>query len=213
MAPLRKRTFFSLSELNRALAELTDRLNRHPFQKLAGSRLSIYEELERPALRPLPPQRYEFAEWKRASVNIDYHIELDHNFYSVPYALIHKEVEARLTLTTVEVFFRGRRVASHARAHGRGHFATDLTHMARSPPALARPDALRLISQAGAIGPETARFVQAILADRPHPEQGYRACLGVVHLAKRYPGERMETAAQRANWSGVRSRKAPPVHP
>ncbi len=207
LAPLRRRTFFSLAELNLALAELTGRLNRRPFQKLPGSRLSLYEELERPALRPLPPQRYEFAEWKKVRVNLDYHVELDHNFYSVPYALVHKEVEARLTLGTVELFFRGRRVASHSRAHGRGHFVTDPAHMPEAHRHWRDRTPSRLIADAEAIGPETARFVRAVLADRPHPEQGYRACLGVVRLAKRYPQERMEAAAQRANRSGVRSYK------
>lgn len=207
MAPLRNRTFFNLAELNRALAEQVDRLNRRPFQKLDGSRLSLFEELERPALRTLPPQRYEFAEWKKARVNLDYHVELDHNFYSVPYVLVHKEVEARLTLGAVEVFFRGRRVASHARAHGRGHFATHPAHMPEAHRRWLDRTPSRLIAQAAAIGPETQRFVRDVLAARPHPEQGYRACLGVVRLAGRYPKERMEAAAERANRSGVRSYK------
>jgi len=124
--------------------------------------------LDRPALKPLPGRRYEFAEWKKAGVNIDYHIEVDHNYYSVPYTLVRKEVEVRLTLGTVEAL---------------------------------------LIAEAQVIGPETGKLVQAILLDRPHPEQGYRACLGVVRLGRRYPQERIEAAAQRANRSGVRSYK------
>jgi len=168
LAPLRNRTFFNLTELNRAIRQLVDKLNDKPFQKLEGSRRSLFEELDRPALKPLPGRRYEFAEWKKAGVNIDYHIEVDHNYYSVPYALVRKEVEVRLTLGTVEA---------------------------------------RLIAEAQVIGPETGKLVQAILLDRPHPEQGYRACLGVVRLGRRYPQERIEAAAQRANRSGVRSYK------
>lgn len=174
-------------------------------QKLDGSRPSLFEELDRPALRPLPAQRYEFAEWKKARVNIDYHVEVDHNYYSVPYTLVHKEVEVRLTLGTVEVLFRGHRVASHARAHGRGHFVTDPAHMPEAHRRWLDRTPARLITEAEAIGPETGRFVQAVLHDRPHPEQGYRACLGVIRLSRRYSPERMEAAAKRANRSGVRS--------
>jgi transposase len=207
LAPLRDRTFFSLAELNQALGELADQLNRRPFQKLDGSRRSLFEELDRPALRPLPGRRYEFTEWKKARVNIDYHVEVDHNYYSVPYALVHKEVEVRLTLGTVEVLFRGHRVASHVRAHGRGRFVTDPAHMPEAHRHQRDRTPARLIAEAEAIGPEAGKLVQAILLDRPHPEQGYRACLGVIRLGRRYPPERIEAAAQRANRSGVRSYK------
>jgi len=129
LAPLRDRTFFSLAELNVTIRELLADLNERPFQKLDGSRRSLFEELDRPALRTLPEKRYEFAEWRKARVNVDYHIEVNHNYYSVPYTLVRKEVEVRSTLGTVEVFFRGRRVASHIRAHGRGRFVTLEEHM------------------------------------------------------------------------------------
>jgi len=207
LAPLRNRTFFSLAELNRAIRQLLDKLNNKPFQKLEGSRRSLFEELDRPALKPLPGRRYEFAEWRKAGVNIDYHIEVDHNYYSVPYALVRKEVEVRLTLGTVEALFRGHRVASHIRAHGRGRFVTDPAHMPEAHRHQRDRTPSRLIAEAQVIGPETGKLVQAILLDRPHPEQGYRACLGVVRLGRRYPQERIEAAAQRANRSGVRSYK------
>jgi len=207
LAALRNRTFFSLAELNRAIWDLLAQLNDEPFQKLDGSRRSLFEELDKPALRPLPAQRYEFAEWKRVRVNIDYHIEVDHNYYSVPHQLVRKEVETRLTLTTLEVFFRGQRVASHARLHGRGRFSTLDEHMPEAHRRQRDRNPAWLISEAESIGPETGQLVQAILQSRPHPEQGYRACLGVIRLGRRYPKERMEAAARRANRSGVRSYK------
>ncbi len=146
-------------------------------------------------------------------MNVDYRIEVAHNYYSVPHALIQKEVEVRLTLGTVEAFYKGHRVASHARAHGRGRFVTDSAHMPEAHRRQLDRTPAWLVAQADAIGPQTGKLVRAILHDRPHPEQGYRSCLGVVPLGRRYPRERIEAAAERANRSGVRSRKAPPVHP
>ena len=140
-------------------------------------------------------------------MNIDYHVQVDHNYYSVPYALVRKEVEVRLTLGTVQVLFRGHRVASHIRAHGRGRFVTDPAHLPEAHRHQRDRTPARLITEAETIGPETGKLVQAILLDRPHPEQGYRACLGVIRLGRRYPPERIEAAAQRANRSGVRSYK------
>ena len=207
LAPLRNRTFFSLAELNAALRELTRKLNDRPFQKIDGSRRSLFEELDRPALKPLPARRYEFAEWGKARVNIDYHIEVDHNYYSVPHQLVHKEVETRLTLTTLEAFFRGHRVASHARLHGRGRFSTLDEKMPEAHRRQKDRNPARLIAEAENIGPETATLVRAILQSRPHPEQGYRACLGVIRLGRRFPKDRIEAAARRANRSGVRSYK------
>jgi len=207
LAPLRNHVFFSPAELNLAIRPLAEDLNSRPFQKLGGSRRSLFEELDKPALKPLPAQRYEFAEWKKARVNIDYHIDVEHNFYSVPYALVHKEVEVRLTLTTLEAFFRGHRVASHARSYGRGHYSTLSEHMPEAHRKQRDRNPAWFISEAESIGPETGRLVEAILQSRPHPEQGYRACLGVIRLGRRYPKERMEAAARRANRSGVRSYK------
>jgi transposase len=207
LAPLRNRTFFSLAELNRAIGELVAELNGRPFQKLEGSRRSLFEELDRPALRPVPAERYEFAEWRKARVNIDYHIEVDHNYYSVPHTLVRKEVKVRLTLGTVEAFHGGHRVASHARVHGRGRFVTLEEHMPEAHRRQRDRTPSWLIAEAEAIGSETGKLVGAILRDRPHPEQGYRACLGVIRLGRHYPRERIEAAAKRANRSGVRSYK------
>lgn len=198
LAALRNRRFFSLAELNAAIAELLTMLNNKPFQKLQGSRRSLFETLDRPALQPLPPQRYEMAEWRKAKANIDYHVQADHNFYSVPYQLVHAELELRLTATTVEVFHAGRRVASHVRAYGKGHYTTDPQHHPAAHQRHLEWTPSRIIRWAESSGPYTAQLVQAILAARPHPEQGYRACLGVMRLGRRYTPERLEAAAKRA---------------
>lgn len=198
LAALRNRRFFSLAELNAAIAELLTVLNNKPFQKLEGSRRSLFETLDRPALQPLPAQRYEVAEWKKAKANIDYHVQADHNFYSVPYQLVHAEVELRLTATTVEVFHAGRRVASHVRAYGKGHYTTDPQHRPAAHQKHLEWTPSRIIQWAESSGPHTARLVQTILAAKPHPEQGYRACLGIMRLGGRYTPERLEAAAKRA---------------
>lgn len=156
LAPLRDRTFFSLAELNEALAAGTTRLNETPFQKMTGSRRSLFEALDRPALLSLPLTPYELAQWKRARINIDYHLELERNFYSVPYQLAREEVDVRYTAGTVEVLFAGARVASHPRRFGRGEYSTKPEHMPEAHRRYLEWSPGRLISWAGTVGPETA---------------------------------------------------------
>lgn len=167
-------------------------------KKLGVFRRELFERLDRPALRPLPPTPYEFAVWTDCGVNIDYHIEVAHHDYSVPYQLVHQRVEARLTATTVEVFLKGRRIASHRRLSGRGHVSTQPEHMPHAHRAHAEWTPSRLTAWATKTGPATAQLVSDILASRPHPEQGYRACLGVLRLGKRYGAARLEAAGARA---------------
>jgi len=198
LAALRHRRFFHLAELNAAIRELLERLNARPMQKLGLSRRALFEHLDRPALRPLPLTPYEFAVWTDCGVNIDYHIEVAHNFYSVPYQLVSQRVEARLTATTVEVFLHSRRIASHRRLAGRGQVSTQPEHMPHAHRAHAEWTPSRLIAWAAKTGPATAQLVSDILASRPHPEQGYRACLGVLRLGKRYGAARLEAACARA---------------
>jgi len=140
VAPLRHRRFFSLHELNAAIAEKLAELNERPFQKLEGSRRSLFEDLDRPALKPLPQTPYEYAEWKKARVNIDYHVEFEHHYYSVPYQLVKEPVELRITANTVEILFKGRRVASHPRNAKRGAHTTEPSHMPQGPSAISRVD-------------------------------------------------------------------------
>lgn len=205
LAVLRNRTFFSLAELNQAIREALDELNHKPFQKLEGSRASLFESLDKPALKPLPATRYEFAEWKKARVNIDYHIEVDHNYYSVPYQLIKQQVDVRLTASTVEVLYKGKRVASHQRSYGKGHFSTIMKHRPASHQKHLEWTPLRIIRWAESVGPSTARMVKTIMEGKPHPEQGFRASLGLMRLGKRYSAERLETACARALGLGAYS--------
>ncbi|HLF48835.1 MAG TPA: IS21 family transposase, partial [Methylomirabilota bacterium] len=178
-----------------------DRLMKH----LGASRRELFERLDRPALKPLPPTRFEMATWKDCGVNIDYHIDVEHNLYSVPYQLVHERVEARVTSTTVEVFFKGRRVTSHARLFGRGRCSTHPEHMPSAHRAHAEWTPSRIIAWAEKTGPATARVVQGILASRPHPEQGYRACLGLLRLGQARGADRLEAACARADRLGVHS--------
>ena len=198
LAVLRHRTFFSFAEINEAIRPLLAALNDRRMKHLGASRRELFERLDRPALRPLPPNRYEMAEWKEVTVNIDYHVEVAHNYYSVPYPLVGERVEARATATTVEVFFRSRRVASHARSSGRGQYATRPEHMPASHRAHAEWTPSRLIAWAEKTGPATGHVVEEILRSRPHPEQGYRSCLGILRLAQRHGASRVEAACARA---------------
>lgn len=198
MAPLRNRTFFSLAELNRALREQLEAYNNRPFQKLDGSRRSLFDELDRPALKPLPATRYELAEWKQATVNIDYHVELDKHRYSVPYQLVHKKVEVRSTQSTVEIFFKGRRVAVHRRSAHKGRFTTIAEHMPKAHREHAQWTPERLVRWARKTGGHTETLIAGILASRPHPQQGFRSCIGILRLGKRYGDERLEAACKRA---------------
>jgi len=198
LAALRNRTFFSLEELNRAIRELLEKLNRRPFKKLPGSRLSWFLEMEKPALRPLPSVRYVLAEWKKALVNIDYHVEFNRHYYSVPYRLVQEEVEIRATAQTVEVYFRGRRVASHLRDDSPGRHSTLKEHMPKSHQEYLDWTPSRMIQWAGQVGCACAQVVETILNSRAYPEQGYRSCLGILRLEKSYSPERLEAACRRA---------------
>lgn len=202
LARLRNLTFFSLADLNRAIREQLDVLNERPMQKLGTSRRELFERIERPALIPLPSSRYELAEWKSCRVNIDYHVAVDHNYYSVPHQLLHEEVEARYTHTTVEILWKGKRVASHPRLRGKGRYATRPEHMPAAHRAHAEWSPSRLIAWAEKTGPATGRVVAGILDALRHPEQGYRACLGIMRLGKSYGPERVEAACERAEHLG-----------
>jgi len=199
LARLRHETFFSLAALNARIAELLTDLNARPMRLYRASRRELFEQLDHPALRPLPAEPFVYSDWKiGARVNIDYHIELHGHYYSVPYALVHEHVDACLTAATVEIFHRGQRVAAHRRSPVRGQHTTDPAHMPKAHQRHLEWSPSRLIDWARTIGPQSTTLVQAILADRPHPEQGYRSCLGILRLAKRYGPERLEAACTRA---------------
>jgi transposase len=209
LARLRHRRFYSLAELNAAIAELLVELNHRPFQKLDGSRHSWFELLERPVLRPLPPTPFEYAEFKKAKVSrLDYHVEFERHYYSVPHTLVGQEVELRVTRTMVEVLYHHRRVASWARNARRGDYSTLPEHMPAAHRAHQTWSPQRLLHWAGRIGVATQRVVAHILETKPHPEQGYRACLGMLALAKKFGDRRLEAACARAVTIGAKSRKS-----
>jgi transposase len=197
VARLRNRTFHSLGEVNLAIDELLDSVNRRVTRHLKRSREQLFEELDKPALQPLPAARYEVAYWKTVRPNIDYHVEVFEHLYSVPYALRSEALEARTTATTVELFLRSQRVASHMRSHKSGH-TTLGEHMPSSHRAHAEWTPSRFLHWAAEVGPMTQALVQAILEERPHPEMGYRSCLGILKLARKYGAERLEKACTRA---------------
>src|SRR5436309_5236520 len=206
LARLRHETFFSLAALNTRIAEFLADLNTRPMRLYRASRRQLFERLDQPALRPLPAEAFVYSDWKvGARVSLDYHIELHGHYYSVPYALIHEHVDACLTATTVQLFHRGPRVAAHRRSVVRGQHTTDPAHMPKAHQRHLEWTPSRLIDWARTIGPQTAALVEAILADRPHPEQGYRSCLGILRLAKRYGLERLEAACTRAGAVEARS--------
>jgi transposase len=199
LAALRNRTFFSLGELNEAIAELREKLNARPFQKLDGCRRSRFEQLDRPAMRPLPARRYELAEWKKAKVNIDYLVAFEDRLYSVPYALIGAYVELRATGSTIEILHNGVRVASHARSYApKGALVVDEAHRPRAHRDWRSWPPERVVSWAATSGPHVGQLASQILARQVHPEAGYRACLGVIRLGERYGAARLDAACARA---------------
>jgi transposase len=208
MARLRNRTFFSLEELNDAIAELLEELNTRPFQKLEGCRRSAFESIDRPAMKALPLTRYELAQWKECGVNIDYHVECQDRLYSVPCALIGQRVEIRWTSSAVEVFHAGQRVACHQRSYGpKGTAITCEEHRPKSHREYGQWPPERLVAWAASIGQQTGEVVREILARVPHPEMGYRSCLALIRISKRYGAERTEAACRKALDIGAPSRR------
>jgi transposase len=208
LAALRHRTFFSLTELNRAIAGLLERLNARPFKKLPGTRRELFEHLDRPALRALPATPYEYAEWRKARVNIDYHVAVEKSYYSVPYQLVRRQLDVRITARTVECLHRGKRVAAHVRAHRTGQYRTVAEHMPKSHRAYAEWTPERLVRWADKTGPATAAVIHAILARYVHPQQGFRSCLGIMRLGKTYGAQRLEAACLRGLAIGSPSYKS-----
>jgi transposase len=207
LARLRHERFFSLGPLNARIAELLADLNQRRMRHYEASRTELFQRLDRPALRPLPATPFVYGEWKRATVNVDYHVEIEHHSYSVPHTLVplRQPVDVRVSALTVEIFHRGQRVAAHLRSHARGQHTTEAAHMPKAHQAHREWSPSRLIAWAQTVGPQTGALVEAILASRPHPEQGYRSCLGILRLAQRHGASRLEAACARALAVGARS--------
>jgi transposase len=205
LARLRHRRFFSLAELNLAIRELLVELNERPMRGWGVTRRALYEQLDRPALQALPSMPYEYAEWRRCRVNLDYHIEIERHYYSVPFRLLRQEIEARITTKTVEIFHRGKLVAAHLRSLLRHRPSTVADHMPSSHRRYRDWTHERIRREAAAIGDDTATLVELILSSRPHPEQGFRSCIGILRLQKNYGAERIDAACARALALGTRS--------
>jgi transposase len=198
LARLRHRQFFSVAELDAAIQPLLALLNERPFKKLPGCRKDAFARLDAPYLRPLPMTRFIMAEWKRAGVNIDYHVEFEGHYYSVPHALVRQEVELRITRGTIEILARSRRVTIHPRSYRKGYYSTIADHMPASHRAHAEWSPGKLMNWAASVGQATGELVKRLLLEKQHPEQGYRSCLGLMRLTRNFGRERMEAACTRA---------------
>ena len=205
LARLRNQVFFSLVDLNERIGELLEDLNDRVMRIYGKSRRALFEALDKPALSSLPSQPFVFGEWKTVTVNIDYHVEVDHHFYSAPFTLVHHKLESRLTATTLELFEGGERVASHVRSHRRGVHSTTPEHMPKGHREHAEWTPERIRSWASSMGPQTTLMVDAIIQGRAHPEQGFRSCLGILRLGKQYGHARLELACARALSVGAKS--------
>jgi transposase len=198
LARLRHQRFFSLDEVNRAILPLLEQLNARPFKKLPGSRQSVFTQVDYPALKPLPVMRYEFAEWKVVTAGIDYHVEITGHYYSVPYVHARQKLQARFTASTVEVFKKGQRIACHPRSLLKGRHTTNDVHLAPAHQKVAGWNSQRFLDWAAKIGPHTEVTINHVLRSRAHPQQAYRAALGILRLAKTYGPDRLEAACGRA---------------
>lgn len=205
LARIRNQRFFSIEALNERIAELVDELNERTMRTYGASRLQLFDRLDRPALRPLPSTRFAHADWTTARVNLDYHIEFDHHYYSAPFTLIHEVLDVRATATSVELFLHRRRIASHARSHQRARHTTIAEHMPKAHQRHAEWTPARVLNWAAKVGPNVTTLVGAILEERKHPEHGYRSCLGILRLGKRFGEARLDAACRRAHEAGARS--------
>jgi transposase len=205
LAALRNRKFFSLAELNAAIRGLLAKLNNRVTRHLGASRRDLFEKLDQPALKKLPQEPYEYAEWAERRVGLDYHVEVEKHYYSVPYKLLREKVWARLTQRTVEVFHRGKRVAAHVRSSSNRRHTTVREHMPSSHRRHADWTPERLMRKAAEIGRNTTVLVELIMRERRHPEQGFRSCIGIVSLARTHGADRLERACERALEIGTRS--------
>jgi transposase len=205
IAKLRNRRFFTLVALNAAIAVEVATLNNRVTRHLGASRRTLFMELERPALKPLPAEPYTFAEWKECRAGLDYHVEVEKHYYSVPHGLLREAMWARITARTVEVFHRGKRVATHVRSSSNRRHTTVRDHMPSSHQRHADWTPERLQRRANEIGPKTSALIEVIQREKTHPEQGFRACIGILRHAKTFGAERLEAACDRALEIGARS--------
>jgi len=205
LARLRNEVFFTLDALNERIGELVDVLNERPMRAYKKSRRELFEILDKPVLKPLPVERFVYSEWNEVRVNIDYHVAFDDNYYSAPHTLVHEHLDLRATSTTIELFFKNQRVASHGRSYLKGKYFTTTEHMPRAHQEHLEWPPSRVVEWAGKIGPNVKVLIEALIAERKHPEQGYRPSLGIIRLAKTYGNRRVDNACKRAHIAGARN--------
>jgi transposase len=205
LARIRNETFATLGDLNRRLFQLTELINARTMRVYNASRRELFERLDKPALGPLPAEPFQASTWKKVGLNIDYHVEFDHHFYSAPHTLLREELWVRATASSVELFHLGTRATCHVRSFARGGRTTKPEHMPSTHRAHAEWTPTRILGWADTLGPSTRAFCEAILRERRHPEWGYRSCLGLFRLAKKYGDARVEAASRRALFAGARS--------
>jgi len=207
LAKLRDRTFSSLAEINQAIRPLLAEYNAAAFKQMPGSRISEFTTVDKPALRPLPVYLYEYAEWKKVRAGIDYHVAVDHHYYSVPFRYLKHELNVKITRSLISCFYKGKMIATHTRVYRKGH-TTIKEHMPKHHQEYAEWTPERIIRWAGQAGEQTSQFINDLIESRPHPQQAYRACLGVMRLGKNYGVDRLEKAATRALAIGALSYKS-----
>jgi transposase len=198
LAAIRNITFFNLPDLNKGIREALEDFNRRQMQVIQKSRYELFIEIDKPALKPLPPQRFTLCTWKKAKVNIDYHIDIENSYYSVPYKFLHKQVEAKYNDLVVQIYYKGKRIASHPRSDEKGKFITDEAHRPPSHAGYLEWTPERIKRWGKSIGEHTESMMEKIMESRRHVEQGYRTCLGILRLSKRYSPQRLENACKRA---------------
>lgn len=197
IAKLRNRQFFHLPEMNRAIAKELERFNHTEFQKRDGSRHSVFVEEELPFMQPLPKFPYEFAQWKTAVVQLNYHISIDFQNYSIPYEYVKKKVDVRYTKSMLEIYYQGTRICSHKRLYGRrGQYDTFPDHMPVNHQLYSQWNAERFLKWAAGIGSATKEVIQKLFDTYRVEEQAYKGCLSLLKLADRYSSERLENACQ-----------------
>ena len=211
LAVLRNRTFFSLAELNEGIWEETEKLNKRPMAVINKSRYDLFIEIEKPVLKPLPLERFVIASWTKAKVHIDYHVKVEKTYYSVPYTLIGESLDIMHTGTVIEIYHKGKRVASHIKVNKPGAFVTENLHMPNEHRQYLEWTPARIKLWGQKIGPHTRNLMEEIMNHRVHPEHGFRSCLGIIRLSKTYSPERVESACKRAleieayNYKSVKS--------
>lgn len=205
LAALRNREFFSLQELNEAILEETKKMNQRPMQLTGISRYELFKKIEKPHLRDLPPVRFSICRWKKAKVHIDYHVDVKKSYYSLPYRFIGEHVEIRYNERTVQIFHKGKPIASHMRVHKAGQYVTQNSHMPHEHRYYLEWTPARIKKWGATIGPNTRDLMEKIMQSKPHPEHGFRGCLGIIRLSKTYSPERVEQASRRMMDLGVYS--------